>query len=86
MGDTLHRFWFTGWGFDWLYDTLFVQPFLWIARVNKNDFIDTVYNGTAWLSQLSHRLLRRTQTGRIRWYARVMAAGSVLIVALVLFS
>ncbi len=39
----LHRFWFSGWGFDRLYDALFVRPFLWLAQVNRNDFIDSVY-------------------------------------------
>ncbi|MCC7499646.1 MAG: NADH-quinone oxidoreductase subunit L, partial [Bryobacterales bacterium] len=36
----LHRYWFSGWGFDWLYDRVFVRPFLWAARINRSDFVD----------------------------------------------
>ena len=31
-GEVLHAWWFADWGFDWLYDKVFVQPFLWVAR------------------------------------------------------
>src|SRR5215813_11466575 len=40
IGAALDRWWFAGWGFDWLYDKVFVQPFVWIANVNKSDFVD----------------------------------------------
>ena len=44
----LHRFWYAGWGFDWLYDVVFVQPLIWFATVDKRDGIDRVYDGLAW--------------------------------------
>jgi NADH-quinone oxidoreductase subunit L len=81
----LHRFWSGGWGFDWLYDGLFVRPYVWLARVNKNDVVDLVYVGVARLSQASHRALSRTQTGRVRWYAAGIAVGAVVILILVVF-
>ncbi|HZW80155.1 MAG TPA: NADH-quinone oxidoreductase subunit L [Candidatus Deferrimicrobiaceae bacterium] len=81
----LHEWWFADWGFDWIYDKAFVQPYIWAAQVNKTDFIDTFYTGVAWLTQLFYRGLSRTETGRVRWYAAAMAAGSVLFVAMVLF-
>lgn len=82
----LHQFWFSGWGFDWLYDRLLVQPFVWMAHINRDDVIDDIYRGAAGLSRLSHRLLSRTQTGVLRRYVAVIAAGSVVIVAMVLLS
>jgi NADH-quinone oxidoreductase subunit L len=85
IGRRLHQWWFADWGFDWIYDKSFVQPFIWAARVNKGDFIDAFYAGVARLSQLSYRGLSRTETGHVRWYAAGMAAGSVLFIALVLF-
>jgi NADH-quinone oxidoreductase subunit L len=85
IGRTLHRWWFADWGFDAIYDKIFVQPFIWAARINKNDFVDAIYAGIAWLAQLSYRGLSDTETGRVRWYAAGMAAGSVLFVAIVLF-
>ena len=81
----LHSFWFAGWGFDWLYDRLFVWPFVWIARINKNDFIDLFYRAIAGLTELFHRLLKFTQAGRLRWYATGLVLGAIIIVTLVLF-
>jgi len=81
----LHEWWFAGWGFDWLYDKAFVQPFVWVSQINKGDFIDSFYTGIARLTDLSYRALSRTETGRVRWYAAAMAGGSVLFIAVVLF-
>ncbi len=82
---SLHRFWFSGWGFDRMYDTLFVRPFLWITRVNKSDFIDSIYTGIAGLNQAAHDLLSLTQTGSIRWYAMGIAIGAVVFLGIAVF-
>lgn len=79
----LHRWWFVGWGFDWLYGKLFVQPFLWFAKVDKDDAMDLLYQGIAWANSVSHELLSRTQTGRIRGYAAGIAIGTVITIAIV---
>jgi NADH-quinone oxidoreductase subunit L len=81
----LHQWWFAGWGFDWIYDKAFVQPFVWLANVNRNDFVDAFYTGVARLTDLCYRGLSSTQTGRVRWYVTGMAAGSVLFIAMVLY-
>ena len=85
VGKALHQFWFAGWGFDWCYDKLFVQPVIWFARVDKGDGVDAFYNGIADLNQLLYRGLSLTENGRVRWYAAGIAAGTVLFVAIVLF-
>jgi NADH-quinone oxidoreductase subunit L len=85
VGKVLGNFWSAGWGFDWLYDRVIVRPFLWIARLNRDDFIDLIYGGTAWYSEQTHRFLSFTQSGNVRWYAAVLAFGAVLLVALVVF-
>jgi NADH-quinone oxidoreductase subunit L len=85
VGQALHQWWFAGWGFDWIYDKVFVQPYVWVANVNKSDFVDAFYTGVARLAELFYRLLSNTETGRVRWYATGMAAGSVLFIAMVLF-
>src|SRR5574337_1641929 len=72
-GAALQRFWFSGWGFDWLYEKLFINPFLWIAKINKSDFIDSGYTGMAAVNRGFHALLSKTQTGNIRWYAMGIA-------------
>ena len=85
VGRALHQWWFSGWGFDWLYDKAFVQPFIRAAEINKSDFIDAFYTGVARLTELFYRGLSETETGRLRWYTMGMAAGSVLFVVMVLF-
>jgi NADH-quinone oxidoreductase subunit L len=70
---------------DWLYDKLFVQPVLWFARVDKQDFIDLLYTGIARLSELFYRAVRTTETGRVRWYAAGIVFGSLVFAAIVLF-
>ncbi|HZT69197.1 MAG TPA: NADH-quinone oxidoreductase subunit L [Terriglobia bacterium] len=81
----LHRFWYTDWGMDWLYERLFVRPVLWIARVDKNDFVDYIYAGIALITELFYHGVRRTETGRMRWYAAGIAAGSIIFLAIVLY-
>jgi len=84
-GRVIHRFWFSDWGMDWLYDRLFVRPVVWIARVNKADLVDSIYDGLASLTAFFYRVLSRTETGRLRWYAAWIAGGSVVFVAVVMF-
>jgi NADH-quinone oxidoreductase subunit L len=43
----LHQWWFADWGFDWIYDKVFVQPFIWATQINKSDFVDAFYTGVA---------------------------------------
>jgi NADH-quinone oxidoreductase subunit L len=85
IGAAVSRFLFEGWKFDALYDRFIVGPFLWMASINRSDGIDRLYAGIARLNRWLHDLLQQTQTGHVRWYATVMAAGAVVIVALALF-
>jgi NADH-quinone oxidoreductase subunit L len=84
LGGALHRCWFQGWGFDWLYERLLIRPFVWVARANRQDMLDLPFRGVARLSFWCYGVLRGSQTGRLRWYATAIAAGSVAIVAIVL--
>ncbi len=84
LAETLRRFWFGGWGFDTFYDAVLVRPFVLLARANKNDVVDLAYRGIAALARSSNRLLAKTQTGRLRWYASSMAFGLVLVLFVVL--
>ena len=86
LGRAIHRFWFADWGMDWLYDHLFVRPVLWFANVDRNDFIDDFYIGLARLNELTWRALRTTENGRIGWYAAGITAGTVVFLAIVLWT
>jgi len=81
----LLRFWHAGWGFDWLYDRLFIRPYIWLARVNQGDVIDLFYTSLALLGVQSYRALSATENGRVRWYAAGVAAGAILLVVLLVF-
>jgi NADH-quinone oxidoreductase subunit L len=85
ISKALHRFWFSDWGMDWLYERAFVRPIVWIARVDKNDFVDYIYSGIALFTELLYHGVRKTETGRMRWYAAGIAAGSIIFLAIVLF-
>jgi NADH-quinone oxidoreductase subunit L len=78
----LRRYWRGGWGFDWLYDLLFVRPYQWLARANRADVLDWLPAGLAGFAVVSHRLLSRTQTGEVRWYVAVLTFGVVILVAI----
>jgi NADH-quinone oxidoreductase subunit L len=82
-GRLLGRWWAQGWGFDALYDRLVVRPFVWFARVNIRDGIDLAILSIPAALQALNGALVRTETGRIRWYAAGMAAGALLVVAMV---
>ena len=81
----INQFFFSGWGFDWIYDKLIVQPYLWIARINKGDFFDAIYTGIAWGSRGIHNLVRRTQDGKVRLYAAGIAFGAIITIAIAVF-
>ncbi len=83
LGRALREYWLKGWGFDWLYDLLFVRPFKAIAEVNRDDAVDLLPTGLAQLTAWLHRGLSRTQTGEVRWYVAALTFGVILLVALV---
>jgi NADH-quinone oxidoreductase subunit L len=83
LGAALHRWWFAGWGFDALYNWTVVYPYIWLARINRNDGIDLFYRWIAWVNQMGYRAVSATQTGRVRNYAVGLAIGAVFVVGLV---
>jgi NADH-quinone oxidoreductase subunit L len=78
----LHEFWFSGWGFDKLYNVVFVRPFLAIAKLNKADVIDQLYTGIVAGTDGLYRLVARTQSGSLRWYIMGMVIGAILILGI----
>jgi NADH-quinone oxidoreductase subunit L len=82
IGGAISRYWAAGWGFDWLYDRLFVRPLAWFVHINRRDAIDALYSALADLSVAAYRALSHTQTGQVRWYAGVIAAGALILIAM----
>lgn len=78
----LHEFWYAGWGFDNLYDTLFVRPFVFLATINKRDIIDKIYDGLVTMANGLNRMLAWTQSGILRWYMIGIVIGAIVMVTL----
>ena len=82
LATRLHGFWFSGWGMDALYNFLFVRPFVSLARINKNDLIDSVYALLVDISRFVHVMMARTQNGQLRWYALSVGGGVIILITL----
>lgn len=83
-GAFLSTWWYHAWGFDWLYDHLFVRPYLLISRLLGVDPFDRILEMPAWFAQLGNRLLVWGVNGRLRWYALSMGLGAIAVLALLL--
>jgi NADH-quinone oxidoreductase subunit L len=77
------------WYFDELYDMIFVQPAIRIARVfwqvGDVTIIDGVPNGLAELTSDGSKQMVRLQTGSLAVYAFVMLIGVVALVGIFIF-
>jgi len=79
--DPLIRFWYSGWGIDWLYGKLFVAPVQFVVGKSATDMVDYIYTGIAKLAYLGNSGAALTQSGRMRWYAMGIALGFVVLFA-----
>ena len=84
----VYRFVLNKWYFDELYDRVFVQPAIWLARtlwqVGDATIIDGVPNGLAAMTVDGSRQVVRIQTGSIAVYAFTMLIGLVVLVSVYL--
>jgi len=83
-GRLLSAWWFAAWGFDWIYDKLFVQPYLWLCRLLARDPIDATIRLVPRTARGSHTALSRSETGQLRWYALSIVGGAVLLLGIIL--
>jgi NADH-quinone oxidoreductase subunit L len=82
-GSRLAAFVRGGFGFDRLYDLLFVRPILGLAGRGV-DPINLASEGLRGLTLGASRILRRSQDGRPRRYLSVLAVGAAILIAAVL--
>ncbi len=82
----IRNLFFKGWAFDQVYDAIFVKPFVWLTRINKNDVFDKLYNGIAKANQLLNRALSVSQNGSLRWYVAGVLIGILFILTFQLLS
>ncbi|MBC8406060.1 MAG: NADH-quinone oxidoreductase subunit L [Planctomycetes bacterium] len=80
----MRRLFAAGWYFDRAYHAAFVVPFQATSRFLRSELIDRGYDAVVALVQTGHRQIRRSQTGRLRWYAAGIAVGAVFCLGAVL--
>jgi NADH-quinone oxidoreductase subunit L len=80
----INKFFEKGWGFDRLYNNLFVKPVVWLSVKDKSDFFDLWNIGLSRLALFFNRLLGITQNGKMRWYLLSFAIGIVIILTYML--
>ncbi|MDR3416117.1 MAG: NADH-quinone oxidoreductase subunit L [Nevskia sp.] len=85
LAQKVGRFWFSAFGFDWLYDRLFVKPFLWFVRINAKDVFDVIIGGIPLLLRWLNGVTAVSENGRLRWYTASVAFGAVLVIAAVVY-
>jgi NADH-quinone oxidoreductase subunit L len=61
-----------------------VKPIVWLAEIDKNDFIDGINAFIARSVLLFTRVLSLTQNGKLRWYVMGFAIGIVFILTILM--
>lgn len=83
-GRFFSTWWFAAWGFDWLYDNVFVKPYLFVAWVLKSDPLNGLMNIPALFSRLANKGLVVSENGYLRWYVASMSVGAVVVLTLLM--
>ncbi|MEH0873951.1 NADH-quinone oxidoreductase subunit L [Pectobacterium cacticida] len=83
-GRFFSTWWFHAWGFDWLYDHVFVKPYLFIAKLLRRDPLDRLMTIPAMVTRWINRGLTFSENGQLRWYVASMGIGAVVVLALLL--
>lgn len=84
IGRSLSNFWFHAWGFDWLYDRVFVKPYLAVAKALQNDPISRLIDSSKWLAHFVGDALSISESGYFRWYVTSVTAGAAVVLTLLL--
>lgn len=86
VGRLLSCLWLNGWGFDWIYDKLFVQPYLFITKLLVKDPCDKAIGLIPLVIRGGNKLMTLTETGRLRWYALSLACGALVLIAVMIIT
>ncbi|AKZ65913.1 NADH-quinone oxidoreductase subunit L [Candidatus Palibaumannia cicadellinicola] len=79
-------YWFNNWGFDYIYNKLFVQPYLAIAKLLYYDPLNLIINAIVVQIKWLGLCLKISENGKLRWYAASMSLGALIIMLLILFN
>ena len=82
----LHPFFEKGFGFDKVYDVVFVKPIVWFSEIDKKDVFDQLNLSISRLAVWGNNVLSRTQNGKLRWYLLTFVIGiTLLLTTLILY-
>jgi NADH-quinone oxidoreductase subunit L len=79
LGAAIAALWRSAWGFDWLYNLIFVRPYLFIARIFGRDPVDGAWSALPAIIKAGNALSTSRQTGSLRGYTAGIVLGSVLL-------
>ena len=77
----LRQFFLRGWGFDGLYQRLFLTPFTTLAQLNRKDIVDQLPARVVHLSLALHKTFSQLQNGQLRFYITTLACAAIIILA-----
>lgn len=80
----LSNFFYSGWGFDKLYDTIFINPLVWLSKIDVGDFVDRIYVGLGRFNLAMNAAFSKTQNGRLRLYLFGIGLGAFIILTMIL--
>lgn len=64
----IHQLLKSGWAFDYIYQTIFIQPFKYLCQLNQYDVIDLFYRFIEKVSCILNNTFSQFQNGQLRSY------------------
>ena len=84
FGAGVAHIWRNAWGFDALYNLVFVKPYLMIARLLGRDPVDGAWTALPAIVKAGNSFTTKRQTGSIRGYAAAMTLGAVILLMILI--
>lgn len=85
IGCLLTFWWYNDWGFDQLYNKIFVKSYMTIVRRLVRDPLETIINFLAWLPHWLGHSLTVSENGQLRWYITSLVLGTLFVVSILVF-
>lgn len=57
---------------------------VWLAKIDENDFVDSIYKGIGKLNLAFNSALSTTQNGKLRYYLLGLGLGAFIILTIIM--
>ncbi len=84
FGAGVAHIWRNAWGFDALYNLVFVKPYLFIARLLGRDPVDNAWTVLPAVVKAGNSFSTKRQTGSLRGYAAAITLGAVILLMILI--